>query len=104
MNAVDRLEVERAIGIPQILREGVVCASIDVLEQHRSGGGPVRLPELIAMGTVVGVEIERPVEVRQRLRGRARGERSNVLDHRCSGGGSVRLPQLKAMGPSLAEK
>src|ERR1700733_7584622 len=94
MNTVDRLEVERADGIPQILREGVGWATIDVLEQHRSGGGSVRLPQLIAMGSVDGREVERAINVRQGARRRAARARIDVLDHHCSGGGPVRSPEL----------
>ena len=46
-----------------------VRAGVDVLDQDGAGGGAVALPQLPAVGAVVGREEQRPVHVRQVMPG-----------------------------------
>ena len=76
-----------------------VAAGVDVLDQDRARLGAVRLPQLPAVGAVVGGEEQRAAHGGQVRTGRCRRRTSrvDVLDQDGARLGAVRLPQLPAV-------
>src|SRR6185295_19513447 len=75
----------------------VAGAGQDVLDERRPRGGPVRSPELRAVGPVVGQKEERPGDVHEE--GGGRGPAGvYVLDQLRPRWGPVRSPELYAVG------
>src|SRR5206468_103048 len=73
-------------------------AGVDVLDQRGAGGGAVALPQLEAVGAVVGAEEQRAADGGQ-VRGEGTvGAAVDVLEQHGAGGGAVALPQLDAVG------
>ena len=67
------------------------------LNLGRPAGGPVALPELVAVGRGRGREVERPVHVHQ-IGGLELPARVDVVDQDGAGGRAVALPELGAVG------
>ena len=76
--------------------EEPVGAGVDVLDQDGAGGRPVALPQLDAVGPVVGREEAGAAHRRQVGGVRAGGAGVDVLDHARAGGRAVALEQLVA--------
>src|SRR5205814_1410091 len=75
-----------------VTRRVLRTPGVDVLDQDGAGGRAVALPQLNAVGPVIGRHEERPIDQGQL-------EDADLLDQDGAGGGTVALPQV---GPTTA--
>ena len=91
-------EEQRAVDVGQDAGRRSCRARIDVLDQDGAGGGAVALPQLVAVGAVVGAEEQRAVDVGQMLGVELAAPGSMSLTRTVPAAVPSRLPELVAVG------